>query len=216
MVKQSARFVSIKLDAEKAGKALAKKYNVRGFPTILFLTPDGEVIGKIGGYKKPKEFAADMETHAAAYAKKAGAAPAGGRMAKPGVKNTPRGDQSPGQADAEAAVAQAKQGSLADAEASLLRAEGAKFTGDAMVQAYTAVSVLLIKDGKHATAIGYLRKADALDAVTADKAALKTLLMETYAADNQLGMAKKTAQQILELLDAPKDAITAAKAMMAR
>lgn len=37
-------FVSIKLDAEKAGKAAAAKYQVNSYPTYLFLNPDGEVV----------------------------------------------------------------------------------------------------------------------------------------------------------------------------
>ena len=51
----------VKINAEKEGVALAKKYKVTGFPTILFLNAEGEVEGKIGGYMKPAEFGAEME-----------------------------------------------------------------------------------------------------------------------------------------------------------
>lgn len=45
---------NIKLPEELAAQneRLAKKYGVRGFPTTLILSPDGNVLGKIGGYAK--------------------------------------------------------------------------------------------------------------------------------------------------------------------
>lgn len=39
-------------DAEK----IAKRYHVRSYPTLIFLSPDGTVTSKITGYKKPLEF----------------------------------------------------------------------------------------------------------------------------------------------------------------
>ena len=38
-------------ELEEQNKALAKKYNVRGFPTIVLLSPEGELIEKTG-YRK--------------------------------------------------------------------------------------------------------------------------------------------------------------------
>jgi len=73
-------FVSLKINAEKEGVALAKRYAVNGFPTILFLdgsqAPDagkeagkageGEVAGKIVGYLPAEPFADKMTAiHAA-------------------------------------------------------------------------------------------------------------------------------------------------------
>jgi len=53
--------VSVKVNAEKEGIALAKKYAVTGFPTILFLDPaTGAVAGRIGGYMPPAPFAAQV------------------------------------------------------------------------------------------------------------------------------------------------------------
>jgi tetratricopeptide (TPR) repeat protein len=44
------------VNAEKEGVDLAKKYNVHGYPTILFLNQKGDVVYKIGGYLPPAPF----------------------------------------------------------------------------------------------------------------------------------------------------------------
>jgi thioredoxin-related protein len=49
--------VPFKIDAEKGeGIALAKKYGVNGYPTILFIHPEGEEIDRILGYVEAKQF----------------------------------------------------------------------------------------------------------------------------------------------------------------
>jgi thiol-disulfide isomerase/thioredoxin len=47
--------VALKLDAEKEVE-LAKRYSIAGYPTILFVQPDGKEIGRIVGYRKPEQF----------------------------------------------------------------------------------------------------------------------------------------------------------------
>jgi thioredoxin-related protein len=49
--------VPIKIDAEKGeGIAIAKKYGVRAFPTILLINADGEEIDRLLGYMPPEPF----------------------------------------------------------------------------------------------------------------------------------------------------------------
>ncbi|MGH9443370.1 MAG: thioredoxin family protein [Thermoanaerobaculia bacterium] len=55
---QLARVVYVRLDAERDGAALAQRYGVDGFPTLLFLTPSGRVAGEILGFVPAQEFAA--------------------------------------------------------------------------------------------------------------------------------------------------------------
>ncbi len=61
-------FTAVKINAESAtshtfeGKEvtereLASHWQVTGYPTILFLTPDGKVINQLSGYMPPKDFA---------------------------------------------------------------------------------------------------------------------------------------------------------------
>ncbi len=56
VIRLSDQVVSVKVDAEHEGKALATKYKVRGYPTILFLNETGGVEGNIGGYLPPAGF----------------------------------------------------------------------------------------------------------------------------------------------------------------
>ncbi len=47
--------VALKIDAEKE-EALAAKYHVRAYPTVLLLRPDGTEIDRLVGYRDPEEF----------------------------------------------------------------------------------------------------------------------------------------------------------------
>ncbi|HZT44016.1 MAG TPA: tetratricopeptide repeat protein [Chthonomonadaceae bacterium] len=62
MIQATGQVVPIKINAEKGGgPAIAKKYGVQGYPTILFINGDGEVENKIGGYEDPAPFANDLK-----------------------------------------------------------------------------------------------------------------------------------------------------------
>lgn len=51
------RFVSLKIDAEKGeGPALAQRYGIAYFPTLLFFNAEGEMTHKAVGYYNPEEF----------------------------------------------------------------------------------------------------------------------------------------------------------------
>jgi thiol-disulfide isomerase/thioredoxin len=54
------RFVSVKVNADKV-PALAQKYGVRGYPTILFLHPDGSVKKVVRGFQPAKSFLPAMQ-----------------------------------------------------------------------------------------------------------------------------------------------------------
>jgi len=54
-----AKGVLVKLDAERE-PALAKHYDVKGYPTIVFLKADGSVIESLTGYRDPNTFLAEV------------------------------------------------------------------------------------------------------------------------------------------------------------
>ncbi len=47
--------ISIKVNAEKGGEAVAERYRVRGFPTVIFVSSSGEVVRKVEGYVEADE-----------------------------------------------------------------------------------------------------------------------------------------------------------------
>lgn len=55
----NARFVNLKLDMEKGdGPDVLKRYNISAFPTLLFLSADGEIVHKALGFHDPEQFLA--------------------------------------------------------------------------------------------------------------------------------------------------------------
>ncbi len=59
-----ASIIPYKIDAEKGeGVEIAKKYEVRGYPTILLIASDGEEIDRIVGYAPPEEFLQKLDQY---------------------------------------------------------------------------------------------------------------------------------------------------------
>lgn len=62
----NSSFISIQLDAEKEGRALARKYQVTAYPTLMFLDPKGEVMNKhVGSIDAEALIAAGKDAQAA-------------------------------------------------------------------------------------------------------------------------------------------------------
>ena len=63
VVEFSRSIVNLKIDAEDGGEgqALAQRYGVTGFPTILFLTADGREVDRIGGFLPAPQFLEEMK-----------------------------------------------------------------------------------------------------------------------------------------------------------
>lgn len=53
----NSNFINVAVDGEKGeGVELAKKYKIRGYPSILFINSDGTVVAQTAGYRNPKQF----------------------------------------------------------------------------------------------------------------------------------------------------------------
>ncbi len=61
VAKLSQRQVSLKLNAEREGRELARKHGVRSYPTILYFDAQGKEIGRIAGYLPAREFLAAVK-----------------------------------------------------------------------------------------------------------------------------------------------------------
>jgi thiol:disulfide interchange protein len=52
--------VTVRLNAEKDGREAAARFNVDGFPTIIFLDAAGGEVGRIPGYMEPGPFLQEL------------------------------------------------------------------------------------------------------------------------------------------------------------
>ena len=59
VINRSEQFARAKVDGD-ARTDLTAKYNVKSYPTVLFLNPDGTEKHRVVGYKGPDEFLKDM------------------------------------------------------------------------------------------------------------------------------------------------------------
>jgi thioredoxin-related protein/tetratricopeptide (TPR) repeat protein len=59
--REMARFVSVRRNAEKEGAALADRFEVDSYPTMVFLDPEGHEMDRILGYLPPDTFVSRVE-----------------------------------------------------------------------------------------------------------------------------------------------------------
>lgn len=53
----NTNFINVMVDGEKGeGIDLARKYKIRGYPTLIFVDVNGNVIDKTAGYRNPNQF----------------------------------------------------------------------------------------------------------------------------------------------------------------
>lgn len=53
----NANFINLALDGEKGeGRELARKYAIKGYPTLLFVDRNGTVVARTAGYHNPDKF----------------------------------------------------------------------------------------------------------------------------------------------------------------
>jgi thiol:disulfide interchange protein len=59
--KELAQVVPVRLNAEKDGVSAATRFNVDGYPTILFLSANGSEVGRIPGYLEAGPFLEELK-----------------------------------------------------------------------------------------------------------------------------------------------------------
>jgi thioredoxin 1 len=53
----NANFINVAVDGEKGeGIKLASKYRIKGYPSLIFIDSNGELITQTSGYRNPKQF----------------------------------------------------------------------------------------------------------------------------------------------------------------
>ena len=53
----NANFINVMVDGEKGeGIELARKYEIRGYPSLIFVDNNGQLIAQTAGYRNPEQF----------------------------------------------------------------------------------------------------------------------------------------------------------------
>jgi thiol:disulfide interchange protein len=53
----NSNFINVAVDGEKGeGIELARKYGIKGYPTLLFIDTNGSLIAQTAGFRNPKQF----------------------------------------------------------------------------------------------------------------------------------------------------------------
>jgi thiol:disulfide interchange protein len=55
------QLVVLKLDVDNEGAELARHFNVRGIPLILFFNPEGEIVHRVSGFLEPEPFIEEIK-----------------------------------------------------------------------------------------------------------------------------------------------------------
>lgn len=203
VIKLARDFVAFKTDAEKEGEELAKKYEVRGYPTILFVEKTGEVVGRIGGYMPPEPFIEEVTRIRDAH--------------KELPKLEARLKESPddGEANARYAEIMAMRDKRAEAEAAIARAEKAGHTGDVLARALNAVGDGYQSEGKLEVALGHFRKADAAGKDPEIRAYARASVISCYVMQDKMEEARAAARDLIALDGAPTEWVERAREFLA-
>ena len=202
VVRLAGQFVPLKVNFEKGGGDLVRKYEVSALPTVLFVDIEGEVWGKIVGYHKPNAFMDSMNGIIDVRKKYAVA------------MRTLRRNPKDGKANAQVARIHATFGRLMQATSAVKKMEAAKYKGKDLAAVYNAVGTGYQSAGELDDAIKYFVKAEAAGKAAKspeDRSSALISMVDCYAAIGDMDTAKKYALQLINLTGAAKKHVDRAR-----
>ena len=200
VIEKSVAVVPLKLDVDREGKQLAKKYQITAMPTILFINAEGEVQDRLVGARGPEMFAEKLD--GVSY----------NELVK--AKTVLRKDASNGEANAAAAALYAMRGELEFAESALHKAEEAGYQGPHLARMYINYGDYYRSQKKPDEALDAFRKADSPEHDTALRAYAKLRMMELYLAQDDAKRAERTAKALVRLKDVPEPFVKRANELL--
>jgi len=203
VVALSKRMVNIKIDAEKGeGVDLAKKYEVRGYPTILFLDGTGKVVGRIGGYMPADPFADEVTRILDDF------------RDFPDLKKKADANPKDVESNARLAAILAGRGEIKEAEKRLKTAEAADAKNAALARAYNAIGDHWQNAEEYEKARGYFEKVAKVARGGYDLAYARISIAACFFSEDKMPEAKPYLQALLDQEDAPQDLKDSAKRML--
>jgi len=203
VVELSKSLVAVKLDAEREGLALAERHGVNGFPTILFLRPDGTEFSRMIGYKPAGPFAAELTDVLAAHS--SSKTIAARLAANPDDKNV----------NMTAAMVYSIMGRVDAAESAFRKAELAGANGEKMGKSANRIGDMYQNAGDMNGAMTWFEVARFYSggSVAVEEYALISIAYCWMSMDD-MGQAKKAAQKVLDLKGGSKEARESAQGIL--
>lgn len=193
--KQAAKYIAVKLDAEKEGKASAAKHKVDSFPTFVMVDADDKEIGRITGYKATADYMTRIDQILTGKAEI-------GRLTDRIAANPKDGE-----AHVNLAIFMLGEGDLPKAESHFASAKETGYKGPLIAKVNLEFGKLYVKTN-YSKAADYLNSALALKEKTVQSDAYENLMMACLYG-NKSEEALVTAKRMSE--DSLASAETAAK-----
>ncbi len=201
--------VLLKQDADVEGKATAKRYEVRGYPTMLLLEPDGTVMGRVIGFRDAGPLVAALKEIIAACK----------RMPEIDAALTKAPDDP--QLNMEYARLLFVRGDSAAGLKQIERLDALGIREAAMVPLYLRSVQAAYETGSWSDPAGMAKrivhlasKADALATEPGHQADAKLALAEAYMMLGEVGKARRYAEAITKMADASAEQRSAAEKMV--
>ncbi len=200
--KVSKDFLAVKLNAEKEGETLAKKFEVDGFPTIVFVDSKGDLVGKIVGYLPLPDFTHQTKLIQNSF--------------NTFSKSLDTVKTKPNDADAlsNVALGYALRGKVKESEEFLTRAEKANATGESIAWAYNTLGDVYYDKDEMDKAVEMFKKADKTAKEPFTKSYAKISLAVSYYYMDKVEECKKVCKELIEMKGANPEHVKVAKEIL--
>ncbi len=203
VVQKTKGLVSVKLNAEAEGKALAQKYGVTSYPAYIFVDSSGSVFGRVQGAAPAAEFNKAIDQSIQRFKDF--------NFYTAQITSSPKN----GAAYAGLATINGNRGSVETAEAQAKKAESLGFKGQKLAEAWVAIGEGARTKGRAAGAIAYYQKSLKYPGTPKDISYAHYAIAALSGQLNRKADALKHARLAINTKGAPKDIVNAAKELQA-
>ncbi len=204
VIQASRSVVPVKLDAEREGATLARKHQVSGFPSFIFMDSAGAVFGQVNGVQNDLQFTKSIKEISGRFKDY--------QTGSARLKKNPKD----GEALAILAYVNAARGQASLAEAQADKSIKVGFRGPKLASALVTVADFHRLNRRHAVAVGFYKKSLVPKGSPRDTAYAHYAISALSADVGQYAEAKKHAKLALQVKGAPQDILKAAKNLQAQ
>jgi thiol-disulfide isomerase/thioredoxin len=203
VIQLSDQVIPVKVNAEKEGIAVAKKYGVTQYPTILFINTSGQKEGAIGGYLPPEGFSGEMTKFVTLHKE------------FPGLVDGYKSNPNNAAIATKLSAAYAGRGEIAKAESVLAQAEKLGPTIPELAKAYNAIGDSYQEAKQFDKAVPLFQKAARVGKDPHDVSYARISLVDCYMNQGNVKSAKAELEAVQKMPNLPADMKEAASQMAA-